>query len=168
MITSFQFARMLAAELRGGAVTTVEYLYYRVTGRLDIGARYVSVEIRVWQDFSVLKRVPPAVWCYESWMREGADWHNSRTDGLCWILEQLWCDAMSWKGKPARVILEEGRSLLVEGVRCLISRHYTATLEGLTRWPKEWDYWSHGESGAMEYNRQKQLEEKGMPGGRYA
>jgi hypothetical protein len=157
---------MLREELRGGVVATVDYSscrtkaglpYYRVTGRLDIGPLFASVEVRVWQDFMVLKRVPPAVWCNESWMRDGPDWHNSRASGMCWILQEVWRDGMSWKGKSALAILKEGREWLINDVRCLINRHYVASCEGLTEWPNEWPFWSHYNEGAEEYERTERI-----------
>jgi len=166
MITSFQFARMLREKLRGSAIATVDWPdyrmngslpYYRVTGRLDIGALFASVEIRVWQDFSVLKSVPPAVLCSERWMREGADWHNSPANGMCWILQEVWRDGMNWKDKSALAVLKEGRDWLINDVGCLINRHYTAFREGLTKWPKEWPFWSHYNEGAKEYERTERL-----------
>ena len=161
MIQSFQFARLLAAELRGGTNVAVwpDYRegepYYRVAGRLDTGALFASVEIRVWQDFSLLKQLPPAARCDEPWMSEGADWHNSREHGMCWVLREVWRDGMDWEGKRALAILVEGRQWLLNDVRCLINRHYSAFRDGLTRWPKEWSYWGHYARGSKEYAQLK-------------
>ena len=157
MITSFQFTRLLMGELRGGIRATVGP-YYRLVGRLDTGVLLAKIEIRVWQDFNVLKEYPPPVWCHEPWMREGADWHNSRVSGMCWVLQEAWNDGMNWKGKRASAILEEGREWLLNDVRCLINRHYTAYRDGLTKWPKEWPYWDHETRGVEEYERQKSLQ----------
>lgn len=159
MIRSFQFARVIAAELREGSKAAVwpDYResepYYRVTGRLDTGVVLASVEIRVWQDFAMLAQVPPSVWCREPWMRTGPDWHNSNTCGLCWVLGKAWCDVMSWEGKRALSVIQEGRNWLLNDVRSLIDRHYIASLEGLTSWPEEWPFWAHGDAGVREYER---------------
>jgi hypothetical protein len=166
MITSFQFARLLRAELRDGSLaiavnpdmTRAEApLYYRVTGRLDTGPLFAAVEIHVWQDFSILKTVPPAVWCRETWMRDDPDWHNSHVGGMCWILEEVWRDGLNWPGKSALSILNEGRTWLVNDVRCLINRHYVAYREELTDWPADWPFWQHYNEGAREYERAERI-----------
>lgn len=172
MITSYQFARKLAADFRRGAITTVDQPadalagappYYRLFGRLDIGAALATVEIHVPQDFSVVRRVPPRVWCHESWMRDGADWHNNPRTGMCWVLEALWRHAMNWEEKSALAVINEGRQWLLASVRNLVSRHYTAELEGLTAWPEEWSFWAHFDEGIKEYEREEQCRRDRQP-----
>ena len=62
---------------------------------------------------------------------------------------------MSWEGKRARAILKEGTNWLMSAVSCLINRHHTGHLEGLTTWPKEWLAWAHYDTGRDEYEREK-------------
>jgi hypothetical protein len=170
MITTFQFARMLAASLRGAAIKTVWPRWcpagYRITGRMDAGPVVVPIEIHVWEDFDRLKMLPPLVWCKSPWMRDEADWHNSSATGMCWVLGEEWRDAMCSEDKRARAILEEGRSWLMNAVPCLISRHYTGFLEGLTKWPTEWQAWGHSDKGRKEYGRERRLARDGATTGR--
>jgi hypothetical protein len=154
MNRSLKFAHLLAAELRDGKVDAFRGICYRVTGRLDTKVCFASLEIRVWWLFRDVKRKPPAVLCREDWMRQHDDWHNGPS-GMCWVLADLWRDAMSWKRKPVRAILDEGRAWLFNDVRCLINRHYLAHLEGFTQWPREWDSWAHFGEGTKEYEREK-------------
>jgi len=127
MITTFQFARLLAAPLRGAAIVTARpkppHPHYRVTGRLDTGVVVVPIEFQVWESSDQLKQCPPAVWCNEPWMRDDDDWHNNHGTGICWVLEDEWRDAMSWKGKRTIAILEERRDWFMNAVPCLINRH---------------------------------------------
>lgn len=118
-----------------------------------MGPVYVSVDVRVWWWFKDLKRIPPMATCHESWMKTGAEWHNGTS--MCWILPEEWRDAMAWPGKPVNDILTEGREWLLNNVRCLISRHYAAHLEGIEEWPEEWAYWDHFEGGAKQYARER-------------
>lgn len=156
------FAHQLARELRTPTVEPVHGRWYRITGRLDTGVVIVALEVRIPWLFRGLKRFPPVVLCSEPWIKTGADWHNGPP--LCWVLHQEWRDAMSWKGKPVRAIVEEGRQWFLNGVRCLINRHYVAHLEGLTEWPAEWYFWGHGADGVREYERTKQsTQSRGVP-----
>ncbi len=158
MSRSLKFARLLASDLRAATVEPVRGGFYRVTGRLDTGVVVVRLEIRVPWLFRDLKRVPPVAWCREPWMKTGADWHNGPP--MCWVLPHEWHDAMRWNGKPVLAILREGRQWFLNGVRCLVNRHYTAHLEGLSTWPSEWAFWSHHGDGIREYERAKESAKK--------
>lgn len=153
MSRSLKFAHLVTAELRAATVSQVRGRYYRAMGRLDTGVVVVGVEIAIPWLFRELKRHPPVVWCSEPWMKTGADWHNGPP--MCWVLPDEWRDAMSWKGKPVKAIWEEGQRWLINGVRCLVNRHYAAHLEGLTTWPAEWAFWSHHGDGIRDYERER-------------
>lgn len=102
------------------------------------------------------------VWCEESWVRVGADWHNGPP--LCWVLPDEWRDVMGWRGKTIAAIIQEGRLWFLDGVRLLLNRHYAAHMEGLTAWPPEWLSWSHRAEGVREYQlTKKRAKEKGSP-----
>lgn len=154
MSRSLKFANMIAAELRDSTIEERPKKVCLVRGRLDIGPRYVSVEILLPWNFHLLKQTPPFVWCRESWIREGADWHNPKY-GLCWVLPDEWKDVMGWKGKPVRAIMEEGKEWLLTNCRSLINRHYCAHLNDLEEWLPEWDAWGHGDDGPNEYARRQ-------------
>lgn len=151
MSRSLRFANLLASELRGGSIEMVRARYYRVTGKLDIGVDFASVEIWVPWLFKKVKRGPPPVWCHEEWIRPGVDWHNLGEAGLCWVLPEEWRDAMNWKGKPVRAIMEEGRELFLRNTRSLITRHWVANAEDIDEWQDDWEAWSHSGKGREEY-----------------
>jgi hypothetical protein len=124
---------------------------YEVSGRLDIGSCFVGITVCVPISFNELKRNPPRVVCKEPWMKDGAEWHNSRSNGLCWVLANQWVDVMGWTGKSVTSIIDEGVKWLINDVTNLISRHYFAHCENLTSWPPEWDAWAHYGEGVKEY-----------------
>ncbi len=160
MIETRLFASGLATELRGGNTETVDNLtaahpYHRVTGRLDIGVRYASVEIWIWDNVALLRSKPPQAWCHESWMRDDQDWHNRKKRGMCWVLEQEWADGLDWSGKPLGAVLMEARHWMLPAVRQLIVRHYLGYRKDLKKWPKEWDSWGHFSKGDKEYAREQ-------------
>lgn len=163
MSRSLTFARTLAAELRGAAVSPSRGLGYFVTGRLDTSVVIVPVRIGVPWLFRDLKRHPPLAQCLAHWMKVGADWHNAQT--MCWVIPDEWRDAMAWRGKAVRVIMDEGREWFFNNVRCLINRHYSAHCDGLTTWPKEWPFWSHAGEGVQEYRREERSRRKQYPTG---
>jgi hypothetical protein len=153
MSRSLKFARLLAAELRDSSVIPHYEGFLSVRGRLDVGGFIASIEVIVPQRFRIFKKYPPIVVCSEPWVKQGADWHNK--ESLCWVIPDEWKDAMNWKGKPVARILAEGLAWLIKEVRCLLSRHYYAHLEGLECWSPEWPAWGHGVAGIREYKRTK-------------
>ena len=155
MIQSLRFASSLAARLRKGRVTPMPENCYRVAGKLDIGAKLVSIEVSVPWDFQDLRHSPPLARCLEAWMKTGAEWHNGPL--MCWVLEKEWSDAMSWAGKSEQAIIDEGLDWFINNVCCLINRHYLAHREGYTKWLDEWDYWPHGKAGARAYGREQHV-----------
>lgn len=155
MSRSLKFANMLAAELRSPTVGRSRRGALRVTGRLDTGVVLASVVVLVAPRFKNLKRAPPLVSCDEPWMKIGPDWHNGPP--LCWVLPDEWRDVMNWKGKPVAAIFEEGKQWFLNGVRCLVNRHYLAHLDCLTAWPPEWSSWSHYGEGIRQYKRAKRM-----------
>lgn len=152
MSRTLKFANMLAGRLHASSVTTKGGVGSFVKGSLDTGPTTAEIEVFVPWLFRNLKRHPPVVLCNEPWMRTGADWHNGPP--TCWILPEEWREAMNWKGKPVKSILDEGVVWLISNVSCLLNRHYCAHLEGLTEWPEEWPAWGHDWEGVNEYRRE--------------
>lgn len=157
MSRSHTFARLLAEALRSGRLYvlpgTSRPPATLITGRLDTGVILAPVRIVVPGRFRDLKRSPPLVHCDENWMKTGADWHNGPP--MCWVLPDEWRDAMSWRGKPVRAIMAEGREWVMKGSACLINRHFSAHLDGLTDWPSAWAFWSHYDEGIKEYRQER-------------
>lgn len=154
--SSFVFAHTLKALLRHGVVETPDLSHFLVRGTLDVGAVLARIEIHVCQNFAMVIRKPPRVWCGEPWMRDGADWHNDRFGGMCWVLEDEWRDVLDGDGKQPRDQTVIGTTWLMNNVRSLVSRHYYAHLMRLKDWPKAWDAWAHYDKGAKQYERAKQ------------
>lgn len=162
MTHTLDFSRKVCESLRDGELTSVEDRHYRVCGRLDLVTFYAEVTIEVPWLFKDLKRVPPRVVCHETWMKVDSDWHINEDGTLCWVLAREWSDVMAWKGKPAKAIITEGHTWLMNGVRCLISRHKVAHDEKLTKWPEEWPQWDHQQKGVEQYERERRRAEWGQ------
>ena len=113
------------------------------------------MEVRIPWHFRDAKREPPEMWCHEPWMRTGAEWHNSASLGLCWVVDPQWRDAMNWRGKGERQVIEEGCRWLLAHATSLINRHYEAHLTGRERWNPAWDAWPHNIEGFQAYEREK-------------
>lgn len=151
--SSFVFAHALKSRLRHGVVKTLDRSHFLVRGTLDAGATLALIEMQVSKDFERVVRKPPRVWCKESWMRDGADWHNDRESGMCWVLEDEWRDVFSVSGRQPRDIVNVGTIWLMNNVQSLVSRHHYAHLMRLNDWPKEWDAWGHYDNGVKQYER---------------
>lgn len=162
MTRSFKFAGLVAAALRDSSVAPPHKGFLCVRGHLDVGAVIASIVVLVPERFGDLKEHPPLVLCSESWVKQGADWHNK--DSLCWVIPDEWKDAMNWKGKRVADIMAEGLKWFLEGVRCLLSRHYHAHLEGIEVWPPEWLAWGHGDVGVREYRSAKRTSLRNIAG----
>lgn len=149
------FAHVLKARLRHGVVERVGGSFYRVTGLLNAPAVLARVEIKIPLNFDIVIGRPPRAWCHEPWMRSAADWHNDTTRGMCWVLENEWCDILSRPGRLPRDLVSAGTAWLLNNVQSLVSRHHYANLVGIKAWPKEWDAWPHYDKGAEQYERTK-------------
>ena len=153
MTRSLKFARFVATELRDPSVAPPNKGFICVRGHLDVGAVVASIVVYVPERFEHFKKRPPRVVCSEPWVKQGADWHNNGY--LCWVIPDEWKDAMNWKGKPVADIMAEGLAWFLGGVRCLLSRHYYAHLEGIETWLPEWPAWGHDDAGVREYRQAK-------------
>ncbi|CAN5652069.1 hypothetical protein BH09PLA1_BH09PLA1_25420 [soil metagenome] len=152
---SFVFAHVLKARLRDGVVETPDPWHFRVTGRLDAPSVLACIEIQVPQDFAQIIERPPRIWCRESWMRFGEEWHNDDEGGMCWVLRNEWRDVLSGPGRSPRDVIRIAGQWLMNNVTSLITRHHYAHLAGLKRWLKEWDAWPHYEKGVKQYEREQ-------------
>jgi hypothetical protein len=154
--SSFVFVHKLKSQLRDGIVVRVNTSHYCITGILDAPAVLARLDIRVPQNFDRVLEIPPMVFCREPWMRTGVEWHNDSRTGMCWVLEAEWRDVWGAVGRSERESAEAAARWLINNVTSLISRHHYASLEGLKRWPKEWEAWGHYDAGIEEYERSKQ------------
>ena len=151
-----KFAVALSRALRNASLKPVHRFHYRVSGELITELTVAEVEVVIPWRFCELKRVPPTAHCSSSWMRNHADWHNSSSMGMCWVIPTEWSDAMGWKGKPVSHIVDEGVQWMLASMKSLIDRHYYAELEGLTEWNPQWSQWSHYAAGLRQYEQSKQ------------
>jgi hypothetical protein len=93
----------------------------------------------------------PVVACTESWLtRKPPDWHVSKDGQLCFEFN------MRWEGKLSAMEAEYTSGLtaeyaakwLLNSTRSLLQRHLFAFRNGITIWPKVWNYWAHGQGEA--------------------
>ena len=101
--------------------------------------------------------LPPAVRCFNKWIRREIDWHVYNDGTLCYELPQRWKDVL------AQIDTENGERVAgicaldwcLAGVRKLLSFHLIAYSEGLRTWPKSWQAWKHFPGGPIQYLREK-------------
>jgi hypothetical protein len=104
-----------------------------------------------------LTRCLPMVWVHELWMKQEIDWH-CRDNRICWELDNYWTDLLKEKEKTLSFedLLIFAMTWCLESSASLIGRHWYAHTNKITEWPKEWDFWGHGETGKNEYEQSKQ------------
>jgi hypothetical protein len=89
----------------------------------------------------------PTVICHERWLiRKLPEWHANIDGAICfefslnWEQELLMMVDRHTHGPAA----EYAAAWLVNSTRSLLNRHLFASRNGLTAWPKAWDFWPHG------------------------
>lgn len=128
-------------------------------GSLNLGTRTALVKIILPKSLRELRRKPPNVFCSESYMKLGDEWHNSTNTGLCYVIDLEWRKYMGWIGKKNDSVIKESVNWLVAASINLISRHRVATKKGYTRWPEKWNFWEHGTAGYEQYKKENKENE---------
>lgn len=98
----------------------------------------------------------PKVYCEEYWLKKDADWHVNGDGSLCYELDARWSHKM--KAFYDRFSLVEVVNIAafwsVHHVKSLLYRHLLGYENGLSRWPKEWEAFRHGERGREDFERE--------------
>jgi hypothetical protein len=110
---TYLFSHGLATLLQEGSVESIDDTGYRILGILDTGPVAVNIEIIVPKRLEYLKIYPPKVKCHAPWMRIGKEWHNSKSEGMCWVLQEEWAGELWYEGKPSVCILKKHASGLL-------------------------------------------------------
>jgi hypothetical protein len=101
----------------------------------------------------------PSVLVEEPWINYHADWHIYDNRSLCYELDARWRDMLAhvWRTTDENNTAHIAAQWLLESVGLLLGRHYHASITGITKWPREWVYWKHGDGGVCQYRHIKSL-----------
>lgn len=128
----------------------------KVEGRLPLcqhgetGETIVGVSIFVLSEWMANL---PVVLTDAPFLRKERDWHVPAGSVLCysqdaewnWKLDELWD-----RGADANEIINFATSWCIRNVDSLVTRHLHGYRHGITKWPKQWSQWGHGEAGVRE------------------
>lgn len=119
------------------------------TGNVEVGVRFlVSAD---W-----LSSLPIA-FCDAHFIRQEVDWHIPAPARLCYAQDGEWAWQMDelWKGDASSdALIEAGSAWCIRNVDSLVTRHLHGSRYGISRWPREWGQWSHGDAGIREFEVQ--------------
>jgi hypothetical protein len=105
----------------------------------------------------------PDIRVKELWMKQMPDWHCSNDNHLCWELQERWRDKLTEilrRRPPFDEFLKYAITWFLESSACLISRHWYAHTQNISKWPSEWTFWAHYGAGEKEYERKKRKKER--------
>ena len=112
------------------------------------------VEVRIYGDPLVN---PPTVNCWERWVNRTADWHYEvHNDRFCWVLENEWHDYfvhLRKEGVSRAVMAADAAEWLYRAMSLVLGRHWFGYEYGETKWREDWQDYSHGDAGVLEYNK---------------
>jgi len=131
-----------------------------ITGNLKTELCKAKITIQYSPRFRNLRRVAPTVWCHEPWMRDEADWHNSKTNGMCWVLQEEWYDYQNISHKRRQDVVDDALRWIFGGITLLINRHHVGHVRNLDKWQEEWEAWEHEEKGNYGYRRERQTKRR--------
>lgn len=101
--------------------------------------------------------VAPSVNCIEPWVRRAASWHYElHSQGFCWVLREQWVEYFKGRlesGHKVDELCRDSVVWLLEAMRIVLSRHWIGHHTGIYEWPQEWEDYSHGEEGVIEYRK---------------
>ena len=120
-------------------------------GHGETGETVVGIQLLVVPDW--LNRLP-IVFTDASFLRSERDWHVPVANLLCygqdaewrWKIEELWNDR-----SVSDAIIGIGSSWCIRNIDSLVTRHLHGHRFGISKWPKEWGQWSHGDDGVREF-----------------
>jgi hypothetical protein len=103
------------------------------------------------------RRLPPKVFCSESWVRHTIEWHVLRDGSLCYEFCGRWADRVADVDHSNQVheAVQYAAQWCLNGCRSLLEKHLFADRQNIKAWPKKWDAWPHGFDAAnYEYHQQ--------------
>jgi len=103
------------------------------------------------------RHVPPKVFCSESWLKKGIDWHVLPDGSLCYEFFKRWADRVSIVNTSNEVhdTVQYAARWCVNGSRRLLEKHLFADRQNIKAWPKQWDAWPHGiQAASFQYDQE--------------
>lgn len=117
----------------------------------ESGETIVGIELLVWPDW--MNALPVAA-TDAPFIRPELDWHIPRKPYLCYALDEEWrwnLDEL-WNSRAgSNAIVTAGSTWCIRNIDSLITRHLHGYRYGITKWPKQWGQWSHGDDGTREF-----------------
>jgi hypothetical protein len=97
----------------------------------------------------------------EKFLRREIDWHSSKDGLLCYAQdgEWRWKLGQLWNTADSDQFIDLTSNWCIRNLDSLLTRHLHGHRYGLTKWPREWDQWSHHEKGIRELERLIQKED---------
>jgi hypothetical protein len=116
-----------------------------------------EIEVRIGPNWINLM---PSVWCKESWMKVGADWHAGKGGIICYELDLRWTELCQnvHDSEGVAAAARYGATWLFKSVAWLIYRHHYAHVMGIQKWPPEWPFWPHGDEGRKLYSESSKVD----------
>lgn len=140
------------ASIRDGATLMVVNGCLPLREHGESGETQVGVTFRI--DVNWMKS-SPLVSTNAPFLRAERDWHVPMKPFLCHELDLEWQWKLKdlWKsGAEPETIVAIGSAWCLRNVDSLLTRHLHGYRYGIVKWPKEWDQWSHGQTGVQEFN----------------
>lgn len=107
---------------------------------------------------------PPRATTDAGFIRHEADWHVNPDASLCHVLREEWEARIDHQTREAafdmNVIVDFAASWCLAAADSLVTRHLIGRRVGMTKWPHEWDDWSHGQIGVAEFEREYRKERR--------
>jgi hypothetical protein len=131
--------------------------WFRAEGQLalrthrECGETSAPVKILVHSEWM---QVAPVVFCGADFIRQETDWHIQDDGSLCHVLAEQWRWQLGqwWEqGTDIGQVVDRAAIWCCQNVDSLITRHLHGHRIGLTKWPKQWEQWSHYQQGIDEF-----------------
>ena len=126
----------------------------QVIGQLPLGDQEFSTGKKARCAFKVdsqwVQKTPEVI-CLEPWIIRGlADWHIDENGRLCYEFDLNWEQELSAMVEQYTLGLtaDYATQWLLNSTRSLLRRHLFASRNGITTWPKSWDFWPHERTAA--------------------
>ncbi len=100
-------------------------------------------------------KVPPSINCSERWVRRNSDWHyEDHNNRFCWVLQDEWEEHFERRkstGENLSTLCRDAGAWAIKAMEYVLMRHWTGYEFGIVDWPQDWESFSHGDEGVIEY-----------------
>ena len=103
----------------------------------------------------------PEVTCLEPWLRrKSPEWHAGHNGVLCYEFSLYWARELPIMVEKYThgLTADWAARWLLHSTRLLLNKHLFAFRNGVTEWPRGWDYWPHDVEAARKQLEKIQLQ----------